>query len=468
VNEQTREWVLAGIVGALVLGGLALDLGPAPERPGVPAPQASGFVDRASFCPPTIAVPGYRETLVYSGGEGNPAVGLEPLHPRPAPLAAGRISLVAPEERTGQAVVGYGEPAFAGAAMRSTESKRAGAGGGSCTSETSSSWYFPAGTSAIGYDQRILLHNPFPDEAVVRVSLLTPAGEPLDQAGLDDVAVPPGEYQEIVINEFVTPREHIGAAVIALRGRVVAWKAIIGAARESPHGFELTVGAPGPAVRWFFPHGLLGEGTEETIALLNPNDRQVTATVSLAGERNAVQPAGLVDFPVPPHSSRKLSLGAVAPNSLSGSRRGASVTVTSTNGLPLVAERRLASAGENDSGRASELGSSVEAREWWLSPPVLGASEDLVALLNPSARDARVSLELLFSDRPPLRPEALRRIRIGAGLRAAVSLDRWRSAGIAAVLVSSDAPLVAERVSYSAAARDMADVMGTPLTPSAR
>lgn len=468
MNEQTREWVLAGIVGALVLGGLALDLGPAPERRGTRAPRSSGFVDRARFCPPAITAAGYGETLIYSGGEGNPAVGLEPLHPRPAPLSAGHISLVGPEERTGQAVVGYGEPAFAGAAMRSTESKRAGAGGGTCTGETSSSWYFPAGTSAIGYDQRILLHNPFPDEAVVRVTLLTPAGEQLDQAGLDDVAVPSGEYQEIVLNEFVTPREHIGAAVIAIRGRVVAWKAIIGAARDSPHGFELTVGAPAPALRWFFPHGLIGEGAEETIALLNPNDRQVTVTVSLAGERNAVQPAGLVDFPLPPHSSRRVSLGAVAPNSLSGSRRGASVTVTSTNGLPLVAERRLARAGENDPGRASELGSTVEAREWWLAPPALGARGDLVALLNPSARDARVSLELLFSDRPPLRPEPLQRIEIGAGLRAAVGLDRWRSAGLAGVLVSSNAPLVAERASYSPAARDMADVMGTPLTPNER
>jgi hypothetical protein len=75
---------------------------------------------------------------------------------------------------------------------------------------------------------------------------------------------------------------------------------------------------------------------------------------------------------------------------------------------------------------------------------------------------------LLFSDRPPLRPGPLQGIEIGAGLRAAISLDRWRSAGPAGVLVSSDAPLVAERSSYSPAARDMADLMGTPLTPNAR
>jgi hypothetical protein len=468
VNEQSREWLLAGIVGALVLGGLALDLGPVPEAVGPPAQSASRFVDRALFCPPVIAATGYGQSLVYSGGDGNPAVGIEPLRPRPAPLPARRISLVEPDEGSGQTVVGYGGPAFAAAAMRSTQPKRFGAGGGACTDETSSSWYFPAGTSAIGYDERILLHNPFPDEAVVRVSLLTPAGQPLNQAGLDDVAVPAGEYEEIVLNEFVTPREHIGAAVSAIRGRVVAWKAIIGAARESPHGFELTVGASAPALRWFFPHGLIGEDADETIALLNPNDREVTVTVSLAGERNAVQPPGLIDFPVPPRSSRRVSLEAVAPNSISGSRRGASVTVTSTNGLTLVAERRLARSGENASGRASELGSTVGAREWWLGPPALGATEDLVALLNPSERDARVSLELLFSDRPPLRPEPLQGIEIGAGLRAAISLDRWRSAGPAGVLVSSDAPLVAERSSYSPAARDMADLMGTPLTPNAR
>jgi hypothetical protein len=158
----------------------------------------------------------------------------------------------------------------------------------------------------------------------------------------------------------------------------------------------------------------------------------------------------------------------VAPSSLSGSRRGASVSVISTNGRPLVAERRLARSTENDPGRASELGSTVVAREWWLAPPALGAKEDLVALLNPSERDARVSLELLFSDRPPLRPESLQGIEIGAGLRAAISLDRWRSQGTAGVVVYSDAPLVAERSSYSPAAGDMADTMGTPLTPNAR
>jgi hypothetical protein len=468
MSEQTREWLLAGIVGALILGGLALGLGPAPESRGPPAQPASQFMDRALFCPPAIAATGYRESLVYSGGDGNSTVGLEPLRPHPTPVLASHISLVGRNEGSGQAVVGYGRPAFAGAAMRSTEAKRFGAGAGACTAETSSNWYFPAGTSAIGYDQRILLHNPFPDEAVVRVSLLTPAGQPLDQAGLDDVAVPAGEYEEIVLNEFVTPREHIGAAVIALRGRVVAWKAVIGAARESPHGFELTAGAPAPALRWFFPHGLIGEDADETIALLNPNGREVTVTVSLAGERNSVQPAGLIDFPVPAGSSRRVSLRAVAPNSISGSGRGASVTVTSTNGLPLVAERQLARSGGDSPGRASELGSTVGAREWWLAPPALGATEDLVAVMNPSERDARVSLELLFIDRPPLRPKGLQGIEIGAGLRAAISLDRWRSVGPAGVLVSANVPLVAERSSYSPAARDMADLMGTPITPNAR
>ena len=465
MTERVREWVVGGIVAALVLGGLALELLADPE-PFLPPPaEEVAFVDRADFCPPTVREEGYTQSLVVSGGERATTVGLEPQRPEPAEVAARRIAPVALEEAGGQAVVGYGAPAYAGAVMRATETRRAGAGAAACSGAASERWYFAAGTSAIGYEERILLHNPFPDEAVVRVSLLTAVGEPLNKAGLDDVAVPAGEYAEVDINDFITPRAQFGAEVTAIRGRVVAWKAVIGAARESPHGFELTVGAPEPALRWYFPHGVIGGDVEETIALLNPNDRELTVTVSLASEREAAQPAALIDLPLPPRSSHLVSLAESAPKSIAGRRLGVSVTVSSTNGLPLVAERRLSGSGQDAAGIASELGATSGADAWLLTPAAVEGEDDLVSLMNPSDRDARASLRLVFADRAALSPPPLQRVEVGAGLRTEISLDRWRSAGLAGVLVTSDAPLVAERSAYSPAAGDMADVMGTPLSP---
>jgi hypothetical protein len=465
VSERLREWIVAAIVAIGIVGGVALDVFVPPPRASTRPSGDPRFLDRSEFCPPPLAATGYRQALILSPGDRRAAVGLEPRRPRPTPVPANRISVVSSDGSTGEIVVGYGAPAHAGAALGSSDARRGGAGAAVCTDETSRQWFIPGGTSAIGYDQRILLHNPFPDEAVVRVSLLTPAGQALNQAGLDDVAVPAGEYEEVTLNKFVTPRDHFGAVVSAIRGRVVAWTGLIGAARGAPHGFEFTVGAPRAALRWFFPHGVAPGDGEETIALLNPNKREVTVTLSLAGRRNAAQPRALIDLPVPPRASQTVSLTEAAPRSLTGEDGGVSVTVVSTNGLPLVAERRVATAG-GDEGLSSELGATEAAQLWFLPPPALDGRDDSVSVLNPGREDARASVRLLFADKPPLAPQAIQEVEIGAGLRWRIVLDRWLSGEPAGVLVSSDVPVVAERSAYSRSAGDIADVMGTPLKRS--
>jgi len=463
MTERVRETILALVAIALLAGAVALDLGSGEARENSVSDTEAPFVSRALFCSALLDHEGATGRVRVSSGVERAALAVVPAPAKP-PGDDARV-WSGPMRTLAQAVEGRAARAYAGLSLNLSSKKERGTAAARCSTEASPQWYFAAGTTAIGNDERIFLHNPFPEEAVVKITLFTRVSD-IVKSSLSDVAVPAGGTQEVRLNRVVLPRPLLGAGVSAVRGRVVAWKSVISRPREGARGLTFSLGATEPASRWFFPHGLIGPGVEESISVLNPTDRELAVTVSLAAQDRAAQPAGLMDVSVPPRSVRRLALGKGA---LAGSAKrpvGVGVTVASTNGVEFVAEREVSYGRDLGGGMTAEVGTTAPAGSWLLTPPVADSERDTIAILNPTARDGRVDV-LLRRTRGFRQPASLQGLKIGAGLRLEVPLNRWTSGGTPVVaLVSSDVAVVAERFARSRRLPDWADIQGFPLPVS--
>jgi hypothetical protein len=348
----------------------------------------------------------------------------------------------------GGAVVAHGLFAFPG--------QTGGAGAAPCSKVASGRWYFAAGSSELGFDETLLISNPFLDEAVVRVVFYTSKG-PVAKAGLADVAVPAGGAVQVAVNDYVLRQPLLAAEVLAKRGRVVAWKHQLREDSVVPGG-SLTLGAAAAAPAWYFPDGALGPGFDERIFVLNPSEREAVVTVTLAGADRVVQPPDLVELSLPPLTALEVPLRRMAPIPRRPIPVGA--VLRSINGVEVVAERTVANLDRAEGGVAAETGAPRSARRWRLGPAVEHAARDATVILNPGSRPATVRITMLRSEGAPVRPRSLQGVRVPAGRARRLRIERWTGGRPLAVEVAADRAVVAERSAYSAREADAAAAMG--------
>jgi hypothetical protein len=463
VTTGAREAILSVIAAALLAAAVTVDLGSGEaQEPVVSSPEVS-FVGRASFCAPLLDHAGANGSVTASFGLERARIDVLP-EPDDRVRAETRVWSGRLRRRP-QEIEGRGAPVYAGMAATLSGGRKQGAAATRCAGAASPRWYFPAGSTAIGHDERITLYNPFPEEAVVSLTLYTPASD-IVKSALSDVAVPAGATRTVRLDRVVVPRPVLGAEVAAVRGRLVAWKSVVSRPREGARGVSLSLGATELATRWFFAYGFGGPQVHESVSILNPSNRELTVTVSLAGKDRAAQPAELIDVSVAPRSARRLIMREGPPGGSPDAMVGMSATVTSTNGVDFVAEREVAYGRDRGDGTTSELGATSAARAWLLTPPVAKPDRDALAILNPTARDGRVDV-LLRGDDQVRRPQSLQGLEIGAGLRLEIPLQRWTS-GVDPIVavVTADVAVVAERYAKADRLHDRADVAGLPLPAS--
>ena len=447
---------MAAAVVVALAAGLLIDVSPddvtAPRRDQrIP----TGFVERAVFCPPPLA-----------GALGS-RVSVAPVGARPAEVAAGddddgvglqpdRALSLGLDRTDPFEVVSSGSPIVAGVTA-SYGGRGEGATAAGCAPMPSDEWFFPEGSSLLGVDERLLVYNPFPDEAVVDVSFLTPSGE-REPANLSDVGVPAGEWEEIAVKRFVGPKEGLLAArVHTVRGRVIAWRVMTITDRDRVTGVDSTLGAPEPADTWYFPVGAVRDGAREHITLLNPSDEESVVSISLLSGGQVIQPDALAEIAVPSRSSARVNLAREVRRPFS---LGVSAIVQSTNGVDMVAERTVYYDEDELGGIASELGAAATARRWAAPPAATGSGSDVVHVINTSAEGVTLSITLLRVDRPPLQPPELTGIAVPGGLRKGVVLDTFTRGEPAVAIVEADGEIVVERLTMGA---DAAALMAFPL-----
>jgi hypothetical protein len=450
MNERNRELALGLAVIALLVAGIAFD----GARGGVTATDSTDagplFVERARFCPPPIGE-GTRAGVAVAAPLGS--TGLVRKEGEDAEITGDKI--IALEVSDATSPVGAGTFVSAGAFQRSTtDAPRTAAA--RCSGVASTHWYFAEGSSALDFDEKIVLYNPFPYEAVVRVTLFTPKGQEA-RANLAEQPVPAGETTIIQLNKFIRQQRFVGVSISALRGRVVAWKSVAEHAEDRPDGQTLTLGATAASPNWFFPEGEVSPTADERISILNPTDEEAIVNVSLSTTKETIQPPKLVELVVPPRTLTALPLHEYVTGAQSDVG-GASVSVRATSGA-VVAERIVFYDGGGLAGVAGEIGATDPGTDWMIGPPAALPETDSVVVMNPGAESATFSIVIVRGKGEPLTPPRLTDLRLKAGTRLKIPVGEFTRGRTAIAIVRSDVPIVAERV--GSAGGDVAAVMGS-------
>lgn len=457
--KPTREGGLAASIAFIILLGLGMELLAAEARdPGPPTVEGARFEERALFCPP--AAPGVKSFAVAGPIEDEASVGLEPARTDRISVDGDNVYVEELPPESVSDVVGYDGPIRASALIRTTKPVT-GEASARCSDSAASHWYFAAGASTLGVDERLLIYNPFPDEAVVKVTFMTPQGEDA-KGNLAQVPVSAKSFTVIRVNDFIRLERSLGVRIDAKRGRVVAWRMMYDNPDNGPTGTQLSLGAAATSDTWFFPEGGVADGLEQRIFLVNPSDEEASVTVSLSADGQIVQPEEFVEIEVAPGEARGIDIG----QGLTGAQRdlgGVSAVVQSTNGVGIVAERTIRYGTGGMVGSASELGATRTAQDWWLAPAVLHPSIDNVVIMNPGSVPAVVDLEIIFGSGVSQAPAALQGRELLPGGRLKIGIGEWTHLETAMVRVNASSPIVVERVSYSEGATDVGTIMGFPL-----
>ena len=457
MTERTKELSLAAVIVGTIVLGLVWGALASGVSPGEPQAVPGLFTERSLFCPgvPDGAM-GTQSLAIGALGDEEVRVELEPQDKEPRePL--GETGLFLAQERNGASnVVGYGGAVGAGTS-HDFSAPVAGVGSAPCAQKASRDWYLPFGSSAQGSNELLYLYNPFPDEAVVRVTFYDENG-PISKARLADVAVPAGETTTVRVNKFILQQETLAAQVTAVRGRVVTWKTIFSGGDQAK-GAALSVGAAEPSALWYFPGGAVGPGIDQRVSLLNPTDDEAIVSVSLLGDSDIAQPPELLEMTLPRQSARDISLAEMVPKDASGS---ISVIVQSINEVPIVAERAVWYGEGAFNGFQAELGAPEAAQAWWLSPAIAEPDRDSIVVLNAGEEAVQVNVEFQGPD-GPVQADGVGTINLQPGARARVPLEGLDDPGSTLAIVRADGPVVAERVAYSSELGDVAAVMGIPI-----
>lgn len=460
MNDRLREPAFVGAI-ALVLGiGVLLDVATGGvERPGTTPPRTADLAARAVFCPPTTGEGAAARTAAVSDARDQIGVNVAG---EMSDLAPNRALGVKSDSKEPSEIVAYGGPVRAGAAVV-TKGPVQGSEAMLCSAAASPKWYFAAGSASLGSQERILLYNPFPDEAVVRVNFFTPEGREL-RTTFEEVPVPAHSWESVNINEAIRVTTAVAVVVDASRGRVVAWRELFASPEELPSGLQGSVGAPAPAPEWYFPDGAIGPGVDERIALLNPSGRQAEVAITLSTADETIQARRLMEIAVPRRSSLSIQLEDQlrAPAELTG----VSATVTTLNDVDIVAERTVWYDTGEISGVASEIGARRPTTRWVLPPAAVNPSTDAVTVMNPGPEPVSVAVEFLRTNDDPIVPGDLQQIQLRPGTRLKLAVGEFTQGRAVPALLTASGPVVAERFSYSRAGADVGSVIGVPLRQS--
>jgi hypothetical protein len=356
------------------------------------------------------------------------------------------------------------EPFAANVAVQSTTSGNGVLATAPCATQPASDWEFANGNTNPGTEDWIVLFNPFGDDAIVNVSLMTDVGFARPDT-LQSMTVPRRSRVVIPVHNFARYHSVVATSITANTGRIVAQQTLIFTQNGQPNGVTRTLGAVTPVLQSVFASGVSGTASSNDVRVLgisDPTDAdgQVYVQITPVNRRIVVQP---VTISVPRHSVITVQLGDCPrrgrvtcipmPNQLPYS-----VLVHATRNVGFVAQDLTRIDQAKSSGANAIFGTSDGARTWVFGGVPAGASAASLDLRDLSATTATVSVTLVANG-TTVSPAALQHVAVTPGNRTTLPLTG--AAGFAgpgtAIVVRSDQPVAAER-SLSRADESSSDV----------
>ncbi len=326
-----------------------------------------------------------------------------------------------------------------------------------CASTASAQWYFADGVTTKDATEGLFLFNPFPDDAVVDLVFGTEDGSVTPQA-LTGLAVQGGTTAFVNVGEFVQRREQVTATITTRAGRLVVDRLQTFDGTAGRKGIAVALGAASTSTLWYLPDGLVADGIIERYHVFNPTRKEARVEVALALEQGQAEPFVLT---VPAEGRVTIAANDEAriPKSVSHA-----ATVRSLNGVGVVVERAVdAAVADKRNGVARTPAAQTTARRWVLAA---GASdetnEEYVAIQNPGSTAAHVSITIL-GDATQAANAALKNLDVAPGGRRSVRLNDTVKLPATPVLVTSDQPVVVERVVNRLKGIGISMTIGIPL-----
>jgi hypothetical protein len=453
VRVRRRLGSMAALVAVVVGSGFALQRGLGPRA--APSARAEGGRSGAWFCP-------------HGGGDGwkawvwitNP--GPDDVLVRVTTFGArgtlARSSFAVPSQRQAERAVpavergAATEVEYFGGWVAASAVVRSGEMGGSaaerCAPDPSRQWFVPDGTTAGGDSSFLVLMNPFGQDASFDVAITTDRRPAVRPGVLSPFVVKAGTSAALSLGDFVlqAPDEHLVTAEVHLRlGRVVA-----GGLTVSASGLRAETAIPAPATAWTLPAA--GYAAPSDLALMNPGGRRADLEILAQGQAAQRALSGVGDLSLAPGQVRLLDLSSTTDSG---------IVVRSTNHVPVVATRRLAS----DRGDlATAPGAATAASRWVVLPGTApNGGRVLLVIENPGATAADVTLVLIARDGPVAAP-AIDRLTVGPARTVAVDLSEATGPRpISIVVTARGGTVVAGAASYPAGGDGFGVTLGEPM-----
>lgn len=349
-----------------------------------------------------------------------------------------------------------------------------------CASRSSDQWYFAAGSTLRGAEEYLALFNPYPDDTSVDVRFATEQGARAPRR-LQAFPVPARSLRIVHLNkERVNRHSLVAAKVVARSGRLVVARLQVfdgtgdpvspstsgGVRTEAPSGLSVASGVTRPAGTWAFPAGRKVPGAREQIVISNPTGRDATVDVAISLDdprRNGQLDPLPISIPAGDVKTLDVTDQDTVPSNVDHS-----ITVRSTNGVPVVAEQVFTGAKPwKHVGASLGSGSPLEARTWLFAAGGVAAdtSEQLV-VENLSGRGVTVDVTVLAGAKRVTDPK-LRGITVPGSGRNTIRLDRLQLPSLPVELRASG-PVVVARAVYRTGRPGISISLGVPLPEGAR
>jgi hypothetical protein len=461
---------VVALVAGVIAVAVALDLGaspaaprgatPVPRGPTVPAPDA---VSTIWYCAEGTGAPGQpADEIIWIANLGDsearadvtvmPGGDAEPSSRRVTVPKRGQLSVpvssvvVAAEQAQESGIIagpGVVVEVFGGRAIVEHEihgqtEGQADVAVGPCARGPGRNWFFAAGTTERGAEQRLSLFNPFADDAIVNLSFATDAGlvAPTD---LQSLVVPRRSRVTVPLSNFVRRQARIAGRAHVRTGRVVAEQSLeFTSENETRRGLTLSLGANAPALSWTLPGFVSEDGSSQGVYVANFDAAATEVEIAPRFEDQNTVAASRVA--IAGRSTAVVDLGPLV-----GSGAAFGVQVRATRGVPVVAEE-LGAWGPpaGATGAATVPGSPLPARAWAFSVGRLGSDDGAtVSVFNPAQDEAAV--RLLVYEPGADRPADERPLSVPGRKQATFNLGELQIPADRVLLVRADVPVVAAR-----------------------
>ena len=294
-------------------------------------------------------------------------------------------------------------------------------------------WYFAEGRTGRGLDTYLLIQNPRRAPTRVTATFMPGDGRRIRKT----VRVNGYSRTQLRVGSVPGLASASTPAVVTSRAPVVVERAVY-FNRKGCIGGDASIGSKILSSTWYFAEGYTGAGFEDRLSLFNPSNAATTATVVLS-RANGAQVSRA--FPLSAKARRAVLLNNMISNGEFG------ITVNAASGI--VAERTVYFNSGGKSGGHNTVGSTKTSKKWYFAEGYTGTGFDMfLTLLNPGAVPASVNVRYIAEGGGVT---AERVHVVGAHRRKTITVGDIAELGPGRAVgmeISSDEPIVAERVMY--------------------